>query len=88
MGELFAAWSEVANIQSHIDTNTSAFKLEGIADDLKEGQAALKKNFEHACSLIPPQFEGREDLIKTGEQSLMNKMMCMVRKETLLQKVD
>ena len=88
MGELFAAWSEVANIQSRIDTNTSAYEPEGIADDLKEARATLKKDFEHACSLIPPQFEGREELIETGERSLINEMMSLVRRETLLRKVD
>ena len=88
VGELFAAWSEVANIQSRIDDNTSAYEPEGIADVLKEARALLKQDFEHACALLPPQFEGREDLIETGERSLMNEMMCMVRKETLLRKVD
>ena len=46
---------------------TSAYKPEGIADDLKEARALLKRDFEHACALIPQQFEGREELIETRE---------------------
>ena len=36
VGELFAVWSEVANIQSTIDDDTSAYELDGIASDLRE----------------------------------------------------
>ena len=88
VGELFAAWSEVANMQSTIDDHSSAYEPDGIADDLKEARALLKRDFEHACSLIPQNFEGREELIETGERSLMNEMMCLVRRESLLRKVD
>ena len=87
MGELFAAWSELANMQSTIDDDTSAYEPEGIPSDLREARALAKADFEHACSLLP-QFDGREDLIVAGERSLMNEMMCLVREEQLLRKVD
>ena len=88
VGELFAAWSEVANIQCTIDDNSSAYEPDGIPDDLRHARALVKQDFEHACSLIPQQFEGREELIITGERSLMNEMTCMVREKSLIRKVD
>ena len=87
MGELFAAWSELANMQSTIDDDTSAYEPEGIPSDLREARALAKADFGHACSLLP-QFDGREDLIVAGERSLMNEMMSLVREEQLLRKVD
>ena len=87
VGELFAAWSELANMQSTIDDDTSAYEPEGIPSDLREAWALAKADFEHACSLLP-QFDGREDLIVAGERSLMNEMMSLVREEQLLRKVD
>ena len=34
VGELFAAWSEVTNIQSTIDSEASACRLDGVTNDL------------------------------------------------------
>jgi hypothetical protein len=87
--ELFAAWSDMANVQSEHDESAKAsvYAPSGLPRRLADARRQLQEDFKLACRMFP-EGPAQEALVLSAERMLLNFMVQQSRSEVLVRKMD
>lgn len=87
--ELFAAWSDMANVQSEHDESAKAsvYAPSGLPRRLADARRQLQEDFKLTCRMFP-EGPAQEALVLSAERMLLNFMVQQSRSEVLVRKMD
>jgi hypothetical protein len=84
---LFAAWLDLANIQSEFDVSPASYAPTGVPRLLSDARRQLHDDFKLACRMLPEHF-GRSDTVSAAEKILINNMVQLSRSKILVREMD